>query len=75
MRSWINSFEVIKSAVTILLRLTRNSQNLAPRYANNSFFQVNLDSQPITQLIRVKIGTVENVSEISVGEIQTGNLF
>ena len=65
---WLSEFNVIKNAVSVLLRLTRNSQSLVTKNADQGFFQINLEPQPITQLIRVKLASHNNVwPEISVG--------
>jgi cell division protein ZapD len=65
---WLAEFNLIRDAVTVLLRLTRNSQILVRKNAEQGFFQVNLEPQPVTQLIRVKIATRMNIwPEISVG--------
>ncbi len=68
MRSYLAEFNLIRDAITIVLRLTRNSQILEQQSAEQGFFQVNLEPQPITQLIRVKVNTGINIwPEISVG--------
>ena len=68
LNKWLAEFELIQRTVTILLRLTRHSQGLSKKLASDSFFQINLESNPITQLIRVKIAIDANIwPEISVG--------
>jgi len=68
LKKWLAEFELIKKTVTMLLSLTRNSQVLNKKLASSSFFQINLDSNPITQLVRVKIPLDANIwPEISVG--------
>ena len=68
LNSWLNEFSILQQAVNLILNLTRSSQNMSNKRAENGFFQLNLDSPPVTQLIRVKISTANKIwPEISVG--------
>lgn len=65
---WLQSFETIYAAATLLLRLTR--QNSAPQIktAVNGFYQNTLDPQAPCQLVRVAIpNELKLYPEISVG--------
>ena len=66
--SWISNFSAYKDAISILLKLTRNSKELENYTAENGFFHLNLGTSPTTQLIRVSLDIEKGIwPEISVG--------
>ena len=69
LKNWLESFATIESAVKMLLNLLRNSQKMTKQEADNGFFQRNLVTNPVTQMIRVEIiSDSANIwPEISVG--------
>lgn len=69
LKNWLESFATIESAVKMLLNLLRNSQKMTEQDATNGFFQRNLATNPVTQMIRVEISSdPTNIwPEISVG--------
>lgn len=65
---WLSSFDVIRSIVTLLLRLVRQSAVPQSKIAVKGFFQAPLDPQSPCQLIRVQLPTQPALyPEISVG--------
>ena len=65
---WLQSFETIYAAATLLLRLTRQSSPPQIKTALNGFYQNTLDPQAPCQLVRVAIpGELKLYPEISVG--------
>lgn len=68
MSKWFSYFENADNAVSLMLRLIRQSCNPQLQTAHQGFYQANLDpSQPV-QLIRIAVPTEFNVyPEISVG--------
>jgi cell division protein ZapD len=69
LKNWLASFATIESGVNMLLKLLRNSQKMTEQDTDNGFFQRNLATNPVTQMIRVQIiSDPTNIwPEISVG--------
>ena len=69
LKNWLEYFSEIESAVKMLLKLLRNSQKMTKHDIDNGFFQQNLATNPVTQMIRVEIiSESTNIwPEISVG--------
>lgn len=64
---WVRILEPYLAAVTLLLKLTRQSSSSNAKVAQNGFFQATLDPQAPCQLVRVSVASDLNVyPEISV---------
>lgn len=65
---WMGGLRIVQNAVTLTLRLIRQSSPWETREADNGFFQSTLDSQASCQLVRVAVPHGAGVyPEISVG--------
>jgi cell division protein ZapD len=68
LQTWLATFSLIHRTIEILLRIIRNNQVMQSHEAQKHFFQTNLATSPVTQLIRVQLPIDANVwPEISVG--------
>ena len=68
MLDWMRRFALTKKCCQTLLRLTRYSANFITAQALDGFYQQNLQSPPVTQLVRVKLTKDTDCwPEISVG--------
>lgn len=68
LQAWLETFSLIHRTVGILLRIIRNNQMMQQHTAQKHFFQINLATSPVTQLIRVELPIDVNIwPEISVG--------
>jgi len=66
--SWLNEFQQIRSAISLLLRLVRESTPLQTKPATHGFYQELLDPQKNIRIIRVSIDRgIDAYPEISVG--------
>ena len=52
---WLTKLDMIKSATSLILGLTRQSSGPSPQVAENGFFQQNLTKEAPSQLIRVAL--------------------
>lgn len=69
LQDWMNEFAPIKSSVSLILRLIRESSMPTREIAEAGFFQSSLDSSMPYQLIRVTINPDSNhYAEISAGK-------
>lgn len=57
MSNWLEPFEPIRESVNVLLRLIRESGQNSDEFAENGFFQKNLDQSSVCQLIRVTVAS------------------
>ncbi len=67
--AWLDSFTAVRAAITMTLKLIRQSTGFKPVTAEAGFYQHSLDSAHSNQLIRVKIPqTADFYPEISGGK-------
>jgi cell division protein ZapD len=65
---WFAYFDQINSAISLMLRLIRQSSSAQLQTAHQGFYQTNLDPTQAVQLIRISVPTTTAVfPEISVG--------
>ena len=65
---WFKEFEVIQTAINLVLKIVRNSASPENKIAKEGFFQSTMDSSAACQLIRVALPhNSELFPEISVG--------
>ena len=68
LQTWLGTFSLIHRTTSILLRIIRNNQGMQSHEATKQFFQTNLATSPVTQLVRVRLPIEANIwPEISVG--------
>lgn len=66
--SWLKEIQPIRHAISLLLRLVRESTPMHPKIATHGFYQELLDPQQHVRLIRVSLDTaIEAYPEISLG--------
>ena len=69
MKTWLDSFSLLRQAVELLLRLIRESSNPRHETAAGGFYQRNLDSNSPCQLLRIYLpGEAQYFPEISGGK-------
>lgn len=69
LRKWINEFEIVNSAIQLLLLLTRESAPPRKSVAESGFFQSSLDTNLPYQIIRVGVpDSSPYYAEISAGK-------
>ena len=55
LREWLSHFEIMLKATELMLRMMRESSPVTNEYATGGFFQQNLDTASLCQLVRVTV--------------------
>lgn len=68
LEEWFTSFSGLKAAITLLLKLTRESAIFESTHVNDGFYQANLDPKAEYQMIRISLPYDTQIyPEVSVG--------
>ena len=68
LKTWAEPFDLVQEAVSLILKITRDSTNFKPNTAIAGFYQETLDTTLAYQMIRIRTSKKEKIyPEISVG--------